>query len=235
MPPETRPETSSESPQTAAADVIYRDSALDRLFIALFARKMARISDTQTPLKGYDSIVDLSRQIMQGRSAGQQQQAVAAILHSLVPAPVLAFIRAAFSPTQLVCELNAWFASVMFEWLVGPCRVEVAEVLTAEGTKVQSSSVHIEKCRYLEQSGCVGMCVNMCKLPTQAFFTEQFGIPLTMTPDFDTLGCDMVFGQLPALEPAAAAAQPCLDACPTAKAEAAACPQVRWKDGKVVP
>jgi hypothetical protein len=37
-------------------------------------------------------------------------------------------------------------------------------------------------CRYLENSGCVGMCVNMCKIPTQSFFTDEFGLPLTMNP-----------------------------------------------------
>lgn len=36
--------------------------------------------------------------------------------------------------------------------------------------------------RYLENSGCVGMCVNMCKFPTQDFFTREFGLPLTMIP-----------------------------------------------------
>lgn len=36
--------------------------------------------------------------------------------------------------------------------------------------------------RYLENSGCVGMCVNMCKIPTQDFFTNEFGLPLTMMP-----------------------------------------------------
>lgn len=25
----------------------------------------------------------------------------------------------------------------------------------------------VEKCKYLEQSKCVGICVNTCKLPTQ--------------------------------------------------------------------
>ena len=29
------------------------------------------------------------------------------------------------------------------------------------------SKVQIKKCRYLEQSGCVGMCVNMCKVGLQ--------------------------------------------------------------------
>jgi len=26
------------------------------------------------------------------------------------------------------------------------------------------------------------MCVNMCKIPTQDFFTNEFGLPLTMNP-----------------------------------------------------
>ena len=30
--------------------------------------------------------------------------------------------------------------------------------------------------RYLAVSGCAGMCVNMCKSPTQSFFTEQLGM-----------------------------------------------------------
>ena len=31
----------------------------------------------------------------------------------------------------------------------------------------QSSSVHIKRCRYLAESGCAGMCINLCKSPTQ--------------------------------------------------------------------
>lgn len=39
------------------------------------------------------------------------------------------------------------------------------EVLLPDGTtRVQKSTVYIKKCRYLESSGCVGMCVNMCKV-----------------------------------------------------------------------
>jgi hypothetical protein len=48
--------------------------------------------------------------------------------------------------------------------------------------------------RYLENSGCVGMCVNMCKIPTQDFFTNEFGLPLTMIPSkslFMLSNCDL--------------------------------------------
>ena len=46
------------------------------------------------------------------------------------------------------------------------------------------------------QSGCVGICVNLCKTATQRFFTEDVGMPLTMVPNWDDLSCDMVFGQV---------------------------------------
>ncbi|MGD1863954.1 MAG: DUF4033 domain-containing protein [Phormidesmis sp.] len=203
----------------------HHDNLLDRLFIWLFSRKMAKAIDAETPKSGYSGFVDLSKKIMQGRNAQEQQAAVAQVLQSLVPAPVLWMIRTVFSPTRLVCVLNAWFAAQMFEWLVGPCTVEEAQVTGVDGVmRSQPSAVHIEKCRYLEDSQCVGMCVNMCKLPTQTFFTEKFGIPLTMTPDFDDFSCQMVFGNVP---PKAsedeALQQPCLQQCSAGNATTPSC------------
>lgn len=209
----------------------YNDNLFDRLFIWLFSRKMAIALGQQTKQPGYAGFVDLSQQIMQGRNAEQQQNLVSVVLKSLVPSPILKIIRTVFSPTKLVCELNAWFATLLFEWLVGPCEVREIEVVDKDGqSRLQRSEVYIKKCRYLEQSGCVGMCVNMCKMPTQAFFTQEFGIPLTMTPNFEDLSCEMVFGQLPPpLETEAAYHQPCLvGQCSTA-ATAPACPKVREK------
>ncbi|MEL6158804.1 MAG: DUF4033 domain-containing protein [Cyanobacteria bacterium J06623_5] len=195
----------------------YQDNLLDRLFIWLFSRKMAKALSGETQKSGYDGFVDLSQQIMQGRSADEQQAVVTRVLQSLVPAPILWVIRTVFSPTRLVCVLNAWFAAQMFEWLVGPCAVENAEVKGLDGeVRSQPSAVHIEKCRYLEDSQCVGMCVNMCKLPTQTFFTEKFGIPLTMEPNFENLSCVMTFGRQAAdISEDDAIAQPCLAQCET--------------------
>lgn len=209
---------------------IYHDNWFARLFIWLFSRKIANALGRKTWPRGYDGFVALSKQIMQGRNAQEQQALVAVVLKSLVPAPVLWLIRNLFSPTQLVCELNAWFATLLFEWLVGPCEVTEVEVSEPDGAiNLQKSGVHIKKCRYLEQSHCVGLCVNMCKLPTQTFFTQDFGIPLTMTPNFEDYSCDMVFGQAPPpLETEAAYAQPCLiNDCSMATTQAPACPKVR--------
>ena len=203
----------------------HHDNWLDRLFIWLFSRKMAKANDGRTSIGGYGGYVDLSKQIMQGRDAAEQQAAVAQVLQSLVPAPILWVIRTVFSPTRLVCVLNAWFAAQMFEWLVGPCTVGEADFVGLDGkVRLQPSAVQIEKCRYLEDSQCVGMCVNMCKLPTQSFFTEKFGIPLTMTPNFEDFSCQMVFGEMPP-EPIKDEAlhEPCLQACSSGNPKASTC------------
>ena len=196
----------------------YQDNWLDRLFIALFSRKMSKAVGKKTSYKGYQGFVDLSQQIMQGRNSQQQQELVAIVLKSLVPAPVLFLIRNLFSPTKWVCESNAWFATVLFEWLVGKSEITTVEITDNDNQiRTQNSGVKIQKCRYLEESGCVGMCINMCKLPTQKFFTESFGIPLTMIPNFEDFSCEMIFGQNPPeLETEESASQPCLNStCPT--------------------
>ena len=206
----------------------YEDNILDRLFIWLFSRKMAAAVGQNTQQGGYDGFVDLSKKIMQGRSTTEQRQVVARVLNSLVPNIALRNIRRFFSPTQLVCELNAWFAVRMFEWLVGPCETIDVDVILPDGTvRRQRSGVQIQKCRYLEQSQCVGTCVNLCKLPTQDFFTQEFGIPLTMTPDFEDMSCKMVFGQQalpPSQDPVFV--EPCLAGqCEMATTLAPACPK----------
>jgi hypothetical protein len=216
---------------SASAKTIYHDGLFARACIWLLTRKMALAVGQGSLRSGYDGFVEVSTRIMSGRTAPEQRAMVSQVLASLVPAPVLWLIRTAFSPTRWVCESNAWFATVMFEWLVGPCEVKAVEVPTADGVRQQNSGVQIKKCRYLEASGCVGLCVNLCKVPTQDFFTQKFGIPLTMTPNFEDMSCEMVFGQPPPpLETEDAYRQPCLvQDCDTAIA-ARPCPKTRQGD-----
>lgn len=44
--------------------------------------------------------------------------------------------------------------------------------------EVWRSTVKVERCRYLEASKCKGTCMNLCKLPTEAFFREDLGAEL---------------------------------------------------------
>ena len=48
------------------------------------------------------------------------------------------------------------------------------------------------------------------QVPTQNFFTDKVGLPLTMNPNFDDLSCEMLFGTSPPpLEEDEAYMQPC--------------------------
>ncbi|PSC68169.1 beta-carotene isomerase chloroplastic-like [Micractinium conductrix] len=161
-------------------------------------------------------MVEVSRALMRGRSAEQQRQAVIAGFPEVAP-----WFRRLFPYSRWGAELNVRITPAFFAWLVGPMEAAEAEV---DGGATQWSAVKIKRCRYLAESGCAAMCANLCKYPTQAFFTEQLGMPLTMTPNFDDYSCEMVFGKRPpSPDEDPVASQPCLAACATAQAAAPRC------------
>ena len=65
---------------------------------------------------------------------------------------------------QWSAETNASITAVFFRWLVGPLETKEVDIEFERQKKIWRSGVQIKKCRYLEQSGCVGMCINMCKV-----------------------------------------------------------------------
>ncbi|GFR45906.1 hypothetical protein Agub_g7362 [Astrephomene gubernaculifera] len=197
-----------------AEKTVYNDNLLDKFFIKLYSKKMAdQLSGVGVPDNAtYDDFVRISSEIMKGRNSVQQRAVIREVLASLMPREAPPVFRALFPPTQFSAEFNALIASLGFYWLVGESEVREEDVVVGPNgeTRRQRSVVHIKKCRYLEASGCVGMCVNMCKVPTQTFFTDEFGLPLTMNPDFEDLSCDMIFGQAPPpLEADPVYTQPC--------------------------
>ncbi|XP_010544885.1 PREDICTED: beta-carotene isomerase D27, chloroplastic [Tarenaya hassleriana] len=216
----------------------YDDGFFEKAFMTLFGRKMERFASVDDDKmknqnkkkKGlfehdYDSFVDVSRRVMKGRSRLQQQQVVREVLLSMLPPGAPEQFRKLFPPTKWAAEFNAALTVPFFHWLVGPSEVVEVEV---NGVK-QRSGVHIKKCRYLENSGCVGMCVNMCKIPTQDFFTNEFGLPLTMNPNFEDMSCEMIYGQAPpAFEDDPVSRQPCLkDICSVANPSSPICPKLQ--------
>ncbi|XP_066326247.1 beta-carotene isomerase D27, chloroplastic-like [Miscanthus floridulus] len=214
----------------------YRDGPLERAFMGLFARKMEKYATKKKQPPGpekkkavwdwdYESFVDVSRRVMVGRTGAQQQEAVREVLLSMLPPGAPEQFRKLFPPTRWACEFNAALTVPFFRWLVGPSEVIEVEV---DGVR-QRSGVLIKKCRYLENSGCVGMCVNMCKIPTQDFFTNEFGLPLTMNPNFEDMSCEMIYGQVPPpLEEDPVSKQPCYpNLCSMSTPSVPVCPKLQ--------
>lgn len=212
----------------------YNDGFFEKAFMTLFARKMEKYAPKAAAGKkkergwfdhDYESFVDVSKSVIQGRNRLQQQEVVREVLLSMLPPGAPAQFRKLFPPTKWAAEFNAALTVPFFHWLVGPSEVVEVEI---DGLK-QRSGVHIKKCRYLENSGCVGMCVNMCKIPTQDFFTNEFGLPLTMIPNFEDMSCEMVYGQVPPpFEEDPVSKQPCYASiCSIANPNSSICPKLQ--------
>ena len=84
--------------------------------------------------------------------------------------------------------LTAVVAPYAFSFLVGPASLN----RRSDG---ELGGLVVEKCKFLQESNCKGMCLNSCKLPAQNLFAE-LGLPLRVSPNFATHECQWSFGEL---------------------------------------
>ena len=83
--------------------------------------------------------------------------------------------------------LTAVVSPYAFGFLVGPATLN----RRSDG---EIGGLVVEKCKFLQESNCKGMCLNSCKLPAQALFGE-LGLPLRVSPNFETQECQWSFGE----------------------------------------
>jgi hypothetical protein len=84
--------------------------------------------------------------------------------------------------------LTAVVAPFAFGFLVGPSTLN----RRSDGAL---GGLVVEKCKFLQDSGCKGMCLNSCKVPAQQLFSE-LGLPLRVSPNFETQECQWSFGEV---------------------------------------
>ncbi|KAL8527198.1 hypothetical protein ACS0TY_005176 [Phlomoides rotata] len=195
----------------------YSPGFIDDLFLNVFRSKMAQEIGWDSEKPGYDGLIDVAHRIMVGRSNSDATEAAIRILRSLFPPWLLELYKKLISPLaggEVAALMVARVTTVSCQWLMGTCSVNYVELPNGSSW---SSGVFVEKCKYLEESKCVGVCINTCKLPTQSFFKECMGVPLVMEPNFKDYSCQFKFGVLPPPpEDDAALKEPCLEVCPTA-------------------
>lgn len=87
-----------------------------------------------------------------------------------------------------------WLTSIVtppfFGFLVGPSKPN----RRLDGER---GGLVVEKCKFLQESGCKGLCLHQCKIPAQEFFSETLGMDLTVRPNFETQECQWSFGEKP--------------------------------------
>lgn len=191
---------------------VYEDGVLDAVAIELFNAKLNAVVGTREEgedgerLRGFARLVRLADKLSDGRGVVEQRDAVTRALLSIIPAPVRWAFKRLIEPATWVDEMNAKVTREAFAWLVGPCEIVPRE---SDGAM---ASVKLKKCRYLEQCGCAASCTNFCKIPTQRFFKEAFGVDARLDPNHEDGSCMMTFGVKPDVVDAAFAA-PCYATC----------------------
>ncbi|KAF5955123.1 hypothetical protein HYC85_007979 [Camellia sinensis] len=121
--------------------------------------------DSEKP--GYNGLIKVANRLMIRRSNSETKEAAVRILRLLFPPFLLELYRMLISPIQggkLAAMMVARVTALSCQWLMGHCAVNSVDL--PDGSSLRSG-VFVEKCKYLEESKCVGICINTCKLPTQ--------------------------------------------------------------------
>ncbi|XP_041009002.1 beta-carotene isomerase D27, chloroplastic-like [Juglans microcarpa x Juglans regia] len=209
----TRPKESIAedlSGKSTSSSSVYNDNWFDLVAINHLSQSVQAATGIRNSKSGYESLVEAAKVASQNFNPIQQKEVIIQALERAFPRPILSLIKILLPQSKFAREYFAVFTTVFFAWLVGPCEVRELEL----NGRREKNVVHIKKCRFLEETGCVGLCVNLCKMPSQTFIKDSFGIPVNMVPNFDDMSCEMIFGQdPPASTEDPALKQPCYKQC----------------------
>lgn len=202
------------------AKSVYKDNWFDLIAINHLSKTVQAATGLRNNKSGYESLVEAATMAKQKFNAIQQQEVTIQALDKLFPQFVFALIKKQPLPPKFTREFFALITTMLFTWLLGPSEVRESEI----NGRIERNAVYIKKCRFLEETNCVGMCVNMCKLPTQSFIKNTLGMPVNMVPNFDDMSCEMIFGQdSPASIDDPSLKQPCYKQCKVYKSHGADC------------
>ncbi|XP_047317445.1 beta-carotene isomerase D27, chloroplastic isoform X2 [Impatiens glandulifera] len=170
----------------------YSPGVIDAVFLRVFRQKMVQEVGWDSEKAGYDGLIDVATHLMKARSNSATREAAVRILRSLFPPLLLELYRILIAPIgggKIAAVMVARVTALSCQWLMGSCAVNSVDF--EDGT-LWNSGVYVEKCKYLEESKCVGICLNTCKFPTQF----KFGVVAPQPED------DVIFKE------------PCLEICP---------------------
>ena len=212
-PPAPRPSTRFKKASAIPSPPINTDpfvpSFVDNVFAAAFRWTLQRQSGEISPTPGFDGMMTelIDYRLKHGPD---ELEKVAYRTMIALGGPIPFIYKHLFSSLEATPTILAWFAKHLLPFLVGDM-----ELTTRGEDDARGGGVLVKRCRVLEGSGCKGICAKMCKVPTQRFFKEQWGVPLTMTPNFETGQCQLFFGEDPIpIEDEPSIPPGCLSRCP---------------------
>lgn len=214
-------------PDCTLPNITFDESPLDRALLFIFRGLVQKQTGYSSSKEGILGLLEEGREYMlrPGQTAETQHKMVyntlAGLLTPVMPPIYRTFMSGtywqpllgeSFGPWPWAAALTTFITPTFFAFLVGPSR---------PNRRMDGSlgGLVVEKCKFLQESGCKGLCLNQCKLPAQQFFSEGLGLQLTVKPNFETQECQWSFGETP-LPPEEDPMFPagCLAGCPTREA-----------------
>ncbi|KAH7863734.1 hypothetical protein Vadar_021386 [Vaccinium darrowii] len=151
---------------------VYKDNLFDRIAINYMSQIVQASTGLTNNKSGYDSFVEATTGVWCNFDPLQQHEIVTKTLHKAIPRPILGMASSSFSSHHL---LILKYVDLTYKYIV---QVRESEL----NGRRERNVVHIKKCRFLEESNCVGMCINLCKTPSQKFMKDVLGMPVNMVP-----------------------------------------------------
>ena len=206
----------------------------EKLLFHRFAASVASEIDLQTSPSNYSQLISTIQSLTHTSASFQEvNNASKNMLTSLFPSWLLPQFKILFASPfpQFSAWMNTWVTHLTTSWLMGKSTVvnlivsvdeESKSLLQDEEKKDQKApfkvyrqqELVIEKCLFLETSGCLQTCIHACKIPTQRFFSEDMGLPVTLLPNVTDYSCRFQFGVKPVpIEEDPIMLSPCLAKC----------------------
>mmetsp|Transcript_24293 Transcript_24293/g.50399 ORF Transcript_24293/g.50399 Transcript_24293/m.50399 type:complete len:478 (+) Transcript_24293:204-1637(+) len=180
----------------------FDDSPLDKLLLFLFRRLVAQnTGGVQNDIPGIQGLVAQAKTFMlQPYQTAEAQhlmvkQTLGGLMTPVLPPVYRLFMSgivgdAQYGPLPYAPFLTSVVTPPFFGFLVGPSRPNRRR----DGKR---GGLVVEKCKFLQESGCKGLCLHQCKTPAEEFFRETLGMSLTVRPNFETQECQWSFGEEP--------------------------------------
>jgi len=197
-------------------DLSYNDSPLDKLLLSIFRNLVAEnTGGVKSDIPGIKGLLAQGRQFMtQELPEGVTYADHTTAQHTMVKNTLGGLMTPVLPPFYRIFmagivpnlgtdwdgkQFGPWFYApwlttlvtpTFFGFLVGPSKPN----RRSDGER---GGLVVEKCKFLQESGCKGLCLHQCKIPAQEFFKEELGLELTVKPNFVTQECQWSFGETP--------------------------------------
>ena len=211
-PPSTKYKSALLIPYPSPLEEEFQPSIFDDILLSVFRWTLQQQSDQRSPdVKGFDGMVKELLDFRQLRGLEEQEKVAYQTMIAL-SGPVPFIYKTLFANNIHSPAILAWFAKHLLPFLVGDMQLTSRSV-----DDDRAGGVLVERCRVLEGTQCKGVCAKMCKLPTQRFFEEEWGVPLYMQPNFETGQCQLAFGVVPpSIDNDPTIPSGCITRCPAA-------------------